>query len=406
MTTTRHFSFAAIAAVSLGTAILLPTEAFADFPAGGNVTGLTLSKSTATVGDDIVFTITGSGKCAVHVFGLPDPPLGAMKNSGPLPLTVHAPATQAGTFTIFVDVLRDTTDPMWCTGAGSAKLVVVSPLTKAAGQVTVTIPTITGVHAVDALPGNAPRPVPSIHYAGEDFQVNVTGNVPDQGNTGPNKCGYRVELQNIATGKISNRMEFDAFGVKDIGQPPGVGDYRVLVSPYSFKGTTFGPCAGKAELGRVTFHPKAAWVTGVKLVGLAYHFRMADAMGMPQFCENCSSIFSPAHDRAFLGIQATFNGTTPHQTATCAYNITQTGDGAPGTLEGVHKNGAAPISLAFPTSLNPPYWNMYNDDVNTITVTITPGNDLLYPSCNILGGKITKTIRWTKNTNAKPVVVE
>jgi hypothetical protein len=267
-------------------------------------------------------------------------------------------------------------------------------------------PMITSVEPVPALPGNAPRPEVTIHYAGEDFRVRVAGSVPDQGNVSPNKCGYKVELQNIETSKLSNETQFDSFGVKDLGSPPGPGDYRVLVTPKQFTGTTFSACVGKAELGDVKFFPKAAWVTGLKLVGLAYHFRMADAMGMPQFCDACGSVFSPAHDRAFLGIQPNVVGVTPGAQATCAYEITQSGDGAPGTIQGSHKNGQALSSLAFPTSLNAPWWNMYNNDTNTITVTISPGKNSLWPSCNILGGRITKTIRWTKNTGLKPVVME
>jgi hypothetical protein len=48
---------------------------------------------------------------------------------------------------------------------------------------------------------------------------------------------------------------------------------------------------------------------------------------------------------------------------------------------------------------------MYNDDSDTVTVTITEGHDQLFPSCFIVGGKISKTIHFTQNLNLPPVHV-
>jgi hypothetical protein len=264
-------------------------------------------------------------------------------------------------------------------------------------------PTITGIQVVAASPGNAPRPNSNVLYAGEDFQVDVTGNLPNKAGYQANKCSYTVEVQNIKTGKVTSLMHWDQFDIDDTGAIPAPGEYRVHVTPYSWPKGGPPACLGKADLAKVTFYPKAAWVTGLKLIGFAYHFNAGDAAGLGQFCENCTSIFSPAHDRAFLGIAPTVIGSTPGGQGICAYNITQTGDGGSSTLPESFKNGQPAVptdqQTLYSSASNPPFWNMYNNDTNTITVSLTSGNDGYYPSCNILGGKITKTITWTKAKN-------
>jgi hypothetical protein len=269
-------------------------------------------------------------------------------------------------------------------------------------------PTIVKIQAVAASGGLA-RPNSNIFYAGEHFSVDVSGNIPNSGGYDPQLCAYRVVVQSIASDTVATSAIFTQFNTWDVGVVPAPGDYRVVASPYQTPGNggSTAPCAGAASINSITFYPRVAWITAMKLVGFAYHFNMADAMGMPQFCENCGSIFSPAHDREFLGIAPTIIGSSvgvPNNT--CAYNITQTGNGAAGTMEAIYQNGQGnPNDGHFPTSLNPPWWNEFNNGGSTtVTASITPGNDGLYPSCNILGGKITKTITFTSNTNLPAVV--
>jgi hypothetical protein len=262
-------------------------------------------------------------------------------------------------------------------------------------------PTIVKIQSVSAPPGAAYRPNSNIFYAGEHYSVSVVGNIPNNGGYDPQLCAYRVVVQNIASDAVATSALFTQFNTWDVGVVQAPGNYRVVADPYQTPGNggSTAPCAGAASINSITFLPQAAWITSMKLVAGAYHFRMSDDMAMPQFCQNCDSIFSPAHDREFLGIAPTIQGSTPGQYP-CAYNITMKGSRS-GTTEAIYRNGQGnPNDLHFPTGLNPPWWNEFNDNSDTVTVTISPGNDELYPPCHVVGGSITKTISFTNNTNA------
>jgi hypothetical protein len=380
---------------SIGLAVVtaaLSTTAYGNYPPSGNVTELEIAKGPyAMPADDVTFVVKGTGNCKVQIMGVPGAPAGGLRASGPLPLTVHTPVYDVGTFPLSVEVSSDSANRDWCTGQGKAKSVLY------VGG------TITGVTLLDAPAKSAPRPEPDVHYAGEHLQVKVTGT----GSAGANNCGYTIGLQEVSSSQVSSQGLYDGFGTWEIGPVPAPGKYRVIVTPYKpAPAANFPACNGKAELNEIPAYRNAGWVIGLKLEGLAYHFNMGDNMAMPQFCQSCDSIFSPAHDRAFLGIQPIVFGSTPGPQGTCAYNVVQSGNGAPGTIEASYHNGQGLTSLAFPTQLNPPFWNMYDNDVQTITVTITVAQDLLWPSCNILHNPITKTITWTKNTNLRPVFVQ
>ena len=62
---------------------------------------------------------TSSTSSSVQVFGLPNPPAGGMRASGPLPLTLHAPASTVGTFLVYINVMNDSTSPYWCKSGGA-----------------------------------------------------------------------------------------------------------------------------------------------------------------------------------------------------------------------------------------------------------------------------------------------
>jgi|GEM_PF-2697096 len=266
-------------------------------------------------------------------------------------------------------------------------------------------PTITGAQIVAEPAGNAPRPNINVFYAGEALKIDVAGNLPNKAGFGGNECGYAIKLQDVTSDNVIRTMTFDTFDIHDVGVV-AAGNYRVYVMPSTSPG---GPpaCLGMAEIAKVTIYPWAAWVTNVKLVGFGYHFNAGDAAGLYQFCENCTSIFSPAHNTAFLQIVPTVIGSTPGSVGACAYNITQVGGGQNIVVEVPYKNGQPAVpsdqqSLYSATS-GPPFWNKWDGVSNTVTVTISPGNDSYWPTCNILGGKITKTITFTDKTGATVV---
>jgi hypothetical protein len=294
------------------------------------------------------------------------------------------PTSNGGNYTLFVQSVDGA--PNACKGQATLTFAVV-------------LPTITKLQAVAAPPGGAYRPNSNILYAGDVFQFDVSGNM--QNTTGPNRCGYTVQVKNKA-GQITNTSSFTEFNIWDAGVIKSPGEYTVHAIPYNTPGGSPAACLGSAEIG-VTFYAKAAWVTGIKLVGFGYHFNGGDAAGMPQFCPNCDSIFSPPHNRAFLQIVPTIVGATPG--GTCAYGIEA---GADGGGYGLFFNGQPAVpsdqsGFNSPTDA-PPYWNKYDSDSNTIAVTILGVTNFVpYPPCNVLGGKITKTITFTNNPALKVV---
>jgi len=267
-------------------------------------------------------------------------------------------------------------------------------------------PAIKLVQAVAASgPGHIARPNSNVFYAGENFQVDVSGNIPNTGGFEPTRCGYTVELQNISTGKVTNTISSYIFKIWDVGVVPTPGEYRVRVIPYNTPGGDPQACLGKAEIAKIRFYPQAGWVTGLKLVGFGYHFNMADAAGMDEFCENCTSIFSPAHNRAFLQVIPTVMGTSP--SGQCAYSVIFTGGGKNDIAsEGDIMNGKPAIPTDqlhfFAQGLTAPWWSMYSNDKQTVRVTIGVGNDAApgWGPCNVVGGTISKTITFYADPKA------
>ncbi len=246
-------------------------------------------------------------------------------------------------------------------------------------------PTITKVQLVAAT-GGAPRPNNNIFYAGEDLQVDISGNVTNNGGWNIFKCGYEVQLENIDTSK-TDTFFFTNFTTHSLGGNHPPGDYRVKAVP---KATLEAlPCAGSATTGTFKLHRRAAWLTDLKLKGYGFHFNMADAMGLPQFCQACYSIFSPAHNKAFLITTPVFADGGP----ACAYTITQNGN----VTAEIFANGKV---IPPGQEEQPPFMTAWDDSKNTVTVTVKGQEGLSVPACN---GSFTKTITFTDNPNLPAV---
>jgi len=121
-----HISCRTLTTTLLGAALALAAGLCAakTYPAGGNVAALTLSKNSVAAGENVTFTVTGIGKCAVRLQGFPGATSPMLRGSGALPLLFTASISQPGTYSVSLDVLHDNTDPMWCTGAPGATLTV------------------------------------------------------------------------------------------------------------------------------------------------------------------------------------------------------------------------------------------------------------------------------------------
>jgi hypothetical protein len=285
-----------------------------------------------------------------------------------------------------------------------------------------TLPEITNVQFVDAGPSGAWRPNSDIFYAGEDFQVNVVGNIQNNGGYDPTPCGYKVDVQSVSSGKVISSSPFTAFNVDDLGVIASPGAYNIIVKPYAPPNGTTPACLGKAER-TVNLLYETAWVTGLNLYAFGYHFNAADNGGLPQFCSACTSIFSPAHNSAFLEVIPQFQGTTSTalQWSTgykgaCIANVVFNGANFSGNNGGIagdwmmFQNGGTSMPAADSSNLNanstPPYWTQWDGDTNNVQVSIQAPSfaDVQYvaPPCNVLG-TLSKTITFTDNPKAPPV---
>lgn len=267
---------------------------------------------------------------------------------------------------------------------GASAISVASGSGATSGSPKLDTPTITKVQLV-AASGGLPRPNSNVFYSGEDLQVDISGNVTNNGGWNIFKCGYEVQLENISTNHTDSYF-FTNFTIHSLGANHPPGEYRVKAVPK----TTLEAlaCAGSASTGTFHLDRRAAWLTDLKLKGFGYHFNMADDMAMPQFCENCTSIFSPAHNSAFLMTTPVFADGGP----ACAYSITQNGNVTPE----VYANGKV-----IPTGQEqqPPFMTKWGNS-NTVTVTVKGLEGLSVPACN---GSVTKTISFTDNPNLPPV---
>lgn len=285
-----------------------------------------------------------------------------------------------------------------------------------------TPPTITNVQFVDVGPSGAWRPNSGIFYAGEDFQVNVVGNIQNNGGYDPTPCGYKVDVQSVSSGKVISSSPFTAFNIDDLGAIASPGAYNIIVKPFAPPDGKTPACLGKAER-TVNVLYETAWVTGFNLYAFGYHFNAADNGGLPQFCSACTSIFSPAHNSAFLEVIPQFQGTTSTalQWSTaykgaCVASVVLNGPNFSGNNGGTggnwmtFQNGGASMPAPDSSNLNanstPPYWTQWDGDTNTVQVQIQSPSfaDVQYmaPPCNVLG-TLSKTITFTDNPKAPPV---
>jgi hypothetical protein len=259
------------------------------------------------------------------------------------------------------------------------------------------------------------RPNSGIVFTGEHLNFTIVGNIPNNGGYDPNSCAYTVQLINSQNNQVLQNASYTQFNTWDFGAVNAAAVYKVNVVPDPNAGWA-APCGGSATLSsEIVVVPQRAWVTGLQLSGFGHHFAggtSGDAWS-GQWCQNCNSIFSPAHDTAFLEMVPTLQGTTPG--GSCAYNVTFNGHSFDGNnsmnlgqaLEVVYQNGQPGLPASQPNLYSGynPFWSQWSDNSNTAEVTISPGNDLVIPPCYVIGGKITKSVTFTNNPSLPPVIV-
>lgn len=249
-------------------------------------------------------------------------------------------------------------------------------------------PALQKIQMVAVNGGSIPRPNNSIVYTGEALRLDISGNLPNNAGYG-NQCGYTVALENTAT-HVTKDYNFDTFDIHAFGAAPIAGAYSVKATPHPH-GNVPG-CQGEASAS-ITIHPAAAWLTGLKLTAFGAHFGIGSDGMYPEFCENCDSIFSPAHNSALMD-------TAPTITAgpSCAYEIVQNGKVTPE----VYTSGGA-VPPAYPATRVGPWRGKWGNN-DTITVTVRGFAGLFpLPACN---GSITKSVKLSDDPNKAPVIVQ
>lgn len=93
-------------------------------PITGNITGLSISKTTATAGDMVTFTVHGSGKCGVTITGFPSQGMNLLRVAGQMPLTLTVPAQKIGVDQIMAESVHEDYNDMWCTGEAKGSITV------------------------------------------------------------------------------------------------------------------------------------------------------------------------------------------------------------------------------------------------------------------------------------------
>jgi hypothetical protein len=379
----------------------------------GTVTSLTTSASSVMQGESVRLTVNGTGTCSIQLSGLDGlPGVPQTISPGKMPLNFDIKMNKVGTFNAGAVVLGLAGAPGNCNATGPissvfTKIVVAPPPTTAPPSIVKVEPEWPN--------GSAYRPENYIAYTGEHIDLAITGSQDNAATDAANRCMYQVTVKDLdapSRGTIYSST-FAHFAPLDLGALAPAGLYQIDVAPPTVNDGFYLPeCGGHASTN-VRVLPPIGWITGMDLVGFAFHFNAGDDMAMPQFCDACTSIFSPAHNRSFLGVHPHTDGLTqtPNSQGTCVYNITAArgSDVRGGEAQYINGQPGTPKKfIAFTGAIgNPesPYWYMYNDDSDTVTVTITEGHDQLFPSCFIVGGKISKTIHFTQNLNLPPVHV-
>ncbi len=150
-------------------------------------------------------------------------------------------------------------------------------------------------------------------------------------------------------------------------------------------------CIGEANKKFKLFQDPGA-IKDVKLKAFAYHYNAVSEHGHTspggedmggRFCENCTSIFSPPHDKGFLRIVPVFASG-----ATCSYTVTQAFKGQQTKHLVVYNTATPSETISGVDSFAQPRLNVYPDNETIVVVTLTgapgPGGP-----CS---GSVTKTI--------------
>jgi hypothetical protein len=343
------------------TTTILPMEA-------GKITALTTAHAAVTADspDGIVvpFTILGTGTaCTLQIY--------PHNQQDPKPLLVEVKQFPATVMIKFPHKPDDYKMLAWGTGVNACKGTAEADI-KIRIKISIPkTPTITGLFLAPAVSHKA-----EAWRQDEAVDFYVEGNVNNVSDKAM-QCGWTLFMVNsngqgkkVTTGAKFNTGQIIPAAFFSAYEP---GDYTMHVKSSALDDTNAdADCAGEAnkkfKLLRAT-----ATIKDVTLKAFAFHFRAASSDGdlspggeggiyYGQFCENCNSIFSPAHDIGLLKIAPVF---TAGQM--CSYAVIQKFNGKQTSSTVIYTPNDPTAGAAKDAA---PRLNVYSDNTTTVLVTL------------------------------------
>jgi hypothetical protein len=244
----------------------------------------------------------------------------------------------------------------------------------------------------------------------EAIEFYVKGNINNE-NDPSQQCGWTLFLVNsngqgkpITTGKVFSGSQTIAAG-KLAGFEPG--NYTLHVKSSSLDDGLASVSCGSSADQKFTLLKAVGTIKDVQLKSFGQHFNAGkehgpnspggEPMEGPDFCNNCTSIFSPAHDIGGLRIKPVFIGGQE-----CSYAVIQKFNGKQTTHFVKYTPGNAMAGIGAQAV---PGLNVYSDDQTTVEVTLAGVINPYQPNLTPCQGSVTKTIvvhdnpsmpAWTK----------
>ena len=211
--------------------------------ATGNITGASISPNPAPVTGQFNIAIKGNGYCIPEIEGVPFAE--TLGSSYQIPTTLTLTPLVAGTYDVYVHALENVKPSSDghigpCTGGAHVKLVVSGA-----------VPTIVKLRYLEVK--SPPRPDPAMIYVGDDFKVEVIGNIDNASSKGmpPFGCNWELDIIPDSPGLPGRSVGVNVggtFATVDLGKAPGPGHYHIVAKGTTIQGSPALPCHGEASM--------------------------------------------------------------------------------------------------------------------------------------------------------------
>lgn len=248
-------------------------------------------------------------------------------------------------------------------------------------------PTAPTIKALDLSIGKTGQA--KLYRTDESIVFAVEGNIVNFDNPAK-RCGWTLQMTNLDGGApvaIGTGNQFFPNNFSKVLSSFKPGNYKLnVVSTTADDGLAPVGCAGHAT-EYVKLEPAIAMIKDVRLKEFGYHFNMASDTGhgspggesLGGHCENCDSIFSPAHNIAGLRITPVFA-----DGKACQFMVIQEVNGTPVSNYPVKYTPGAVFA-----GDKEPWLNIYHNSKISVKVTII---GMPIPGLSACDGSVTKTI--------------